>query len=322
MALRQQGYKKSFLSPELARAFQNRFGQELTHCLRSWKKSASPADLCAKVLIFFFQKERPKLWKGSFHQDQDLQTLSSFSSPELEFFRERNLRALPPSVARVLCLWEAGVYHLELWSTIPTAEQVLDLQTQGRRCVSLLDHDWGAFPLGERDVFSFLIHDLIHADHFFKDPRLREAQMSFAQQMKNLLLHPVIQEKRQNVKWNSQIEYLIADMNTHPLHLMKTLKSLLMPELETGRLQAKDFQNQLGWSLTQWQAFARLNTPLEKGLEFRELLLQQAQFRSSKSPGGESKTLALDQNFSLSLAYSRHSASFEGESETKGPYLL
>ncbi|MFN7262681.1 MAG: hypothetical protein ACK5RO_00460 [Pseudobdellovibrionaceae bacterium] len=275
MALRQQGYKKSFLTPETARAFQRRFGDELSEHFKNWKLNSSPADLCAKVLIFFFQKERPQLWKGSFHQDEQLQQIKPFASPELEFFREQNLRALPPSVARALCLWETGYYPLELWPLIPTAEQVLDLQTQGRRCVSLLAEEWGDFPLGERDVFSFLIHDLIHADHFFREPSLRQAQMNFAQQMQALLQHPVILSKRKNEKWNSQIEYLVADMNTHPLHLMKTLKSHLMPELETGALQSQDFQKQLGWTPSQWQAFSRLNTPLEQGLEFKELLLQQ-----------------------------------------------
>ncbi len=86
-----------------------------------------------------------------------------------------------------------------------------------------IDH----YILGERDHLSFIMHDLIHADHFFHDNQMGKGQVGFYRQMRSWIkaqhFHQLLLE---NADFKSSFEYLISDMNAHCVHLWKGFKSI------------------------------------------------------------------------------------------------
>ncbi|MFM6928891.1 MAG: hypothetical protein ACKOX6_10540 [Bdellovibrio sp.] len=149
----------------------------------------------------------------------------------LTLFCSRSWRSVPFSVQRSLTAWSQGLYPLQLLTTIPTAHDVLLMQANGRRCVSMLIHPQEITDfVGEgRDVLGFLIHDLIHADHFFYDSRKAQAQIEFCKKLLSVIELDFIREMLdQDDKFKEEFQYLMSDMNSVPLHLLKTLKALLL----------------------------------------------------------------------------------------------
>lgn len=151
--------------------------------------------------------------------------------PFLQYLCLHTLRSIPISVMRSLSSWHNKIYPLTLWTTIPSPEEVLQLQVGGQRCVSMFTQE-SEFPqlaLDGRDVFGFLIHDLIHADHFFHDPVNAQAQIQFSQKLQILWQQPFLQERLQaDPEFKDEFHYLMSDMNSVPLHLLKTLKAQLL----------------------------------------------------------------------------------------------
>jgi hypothetical protein len=145
-----------------------------------------------------------------------------------DIFNQFSLRSTPISVNRALLQWSKNNYHLELMFKIPGPLEVLDQQVHAKRCVSLLykSHFSKKYILGERDALSFLMHDLIHADHFFHHNECFEGQISF---------YGLIQKEKDffsdllnNPKFHDEFEYLISDMNAYAIHAFKCLKSAII----------------------------------------------------------------------------------------------
>lgn len=230
-------------------------------------------------------------------------SLQRFNSDQnfLEVLGARSLRSLPFAVSRSLCQWKEGLYPLKLRTDIPTAEEVLLMQCDGYRCVSMLIEkaEIQNFVLEGRDVFGFLVHDLIHADHFFSDPLNAQAQIHFSQKLWVLYQLPLIQGMLQkDPQFVVEFQYLMADMNSVPLHLLKSLKAVLLGYYKRREgvamnspldLRSEDeFQSSLKVLLQPWsfsqeaiQAALRLNTPKYRAPE--DSLLLDAELRP-KSP--------------------------------------
>lgn len=258
MPLRTGRFKKSILDPEGARSFADQYQGEFQHILS--KTFSNESERIAEVLVRFHQLYYGKLWKGARHSDSELKDLPLFENPSLEIFRNFTLKSLPSSVARSLCLWRTGRYSLKLLNYKPSPLELLEMQVQGFRCVSLLSENWGAFIDQERDVFSFVIHDLIHADHFFSQPHLFELQKIFYREI--LLLTKRGFFNRAGLTENSKklIEYICSDMNSHPVHLFKTLKAALDIENPDLVLQMLEMTS---WSVPKRNAFLNLNSSSE-----------------------------------------------------------
>ena len=199
----------------------------------------------------------------------------------LEVITTRTLRSIPLSVHRSLAYWSNQKYSLVLSYEIPTPQEVLELQCQGKRVVSLLDqrHHFLSYVENDRDTLGFLVHDLIHADHFFYHPENAEAQIQFCRLLLRLQKVPDFRNRLQdNSDFQNDFNYLSSDMNSVPLHLFKSLKAILL----------KDFKKQMGtadqsylsapaeslfseyldrvfqhldWDQKAIKAFHRLNTP-------------------------------------------------------------
>jgi hypothetical protein len=149
----------------------------------------------------------------------------------LPFLCLHTLRSVPISVMRSLSSWHNKTYPLTLWTTIPSPEEVLQLQVGGQRCVSMFmqESEFPQLAQDGRDVFGFLIHDLIHADHFFHDPENAQAQIQFSRKLQLLWQETFIQERLQaDPEFKDEFFYLMSDMNSVPLHLFKTLKAQLL----------------------------------------------------------------------------------------------
>jgi hypothetical protein len=125
--------------------------------------------------------------------------------------------------------WMAGDRPFELLFHIPSPMEVLRMQADGRRVVSMLAtlEDLGRFhfarltymagaKLAEKDAFDFLIHDLTHMEHFVLYISYRE-QVGFMKSMLGICggkprkLFSTILFPRDKSIW-SELEYLISDM--------------------------------------------------------------------------------------------------------------
>lgn len=225
---------------------------------------------------------------------RDKKILSRLESPQsfMKTFTALSWRSIPLAVPRALRAWQSGEYPLELLTMVPSPEYVLQMQAQGKRCVSMLIRREEIENLVEegRDVLGFLVHDLIHADHFFSDPVRAQAQILFSQKLQEVFYLPQIQRLAQvDEVFKSEFNYLMSDMNSVPLHLLKTLKAVLLGHFKRAREEVfstplcsskeQEFLELLQvslspWNLDEvsWQAALRLNTPQARGVEDSLLL--------------------------------------------------
>lgn len=286
----------------------------LTPFLDLWhRRQISDAEMAALYIFIFSFFRRPQDFLGGPHNDfvfkKSSATLSGLAVLEelanslppslrqkkslqriatkdvfLDLFCSLSWRSIPLSVPRSLMAWQTGLYALTLTTEVPTPEEVLELQCQSRRCVSMLtsaEHIAGFVEEG-RDVLGFIVHDLIHADHFFADPLKTQAQVLFCQRLKKVYETAKIQEiLKKDAFFKAEFFYLMSDMNSVPLHLLKTLKAVLLGHFKRRQkafnqpLSPADeaeflalFQEALkAWSFSPeaWQAALRLNTPLAQG---------------------------------------------------------
>ncbi len=291
--------------------------------MRLWQsKSLSDAEIAAIYILVFSFLRRPKDFLGGPHNKplahlpahsrmscqsfyellqkelpEDLRQAKSllrFQRPDdlLTYFCSHSWRSIPLSVAQSLMAWESGLYPLRLLSYVPTPKEVLSMQTEGQRCVSMLQDltEMQGFVEEGRDVLGFIVHDLIHADHFFADPAKARAQIEFSRHLLVVFGFREIQTMLQtDPVFKKEFEYLMSDMNSFPLHLLKTFKAVLLGYFKrreglamTAALpeaSEAEFQRLFESSLKTWKlpdeahhAALRLNTPLFQGLDDSLLL--------------------------------------------------
>jgi hypothetical protein len=77
------------------------------------------------------------------------------------------------------------------------------------------------------------MHDLEHAHKFFGDPELFRGQIHFFNRLRLSL--PRFEEWRADPLFAKDLDYLLSDMNSHPVHLVKYLKAIVLTaELRRG----------------------------------------------------------------------------------------
>lgn len=138
------------------------------------------------------------------------------------------LYAVPYDSHAGLLGWLEGRHPLILRQDIPTPDEMLEIQCQGLRYVTLMIEPEAQFKRYGRHpgAFEFLLHDLEHAHKFFGDPELTRGQRTFFNLLRKLQprLHGFSPE------FQTALDYLRADMNSHPLHLFKYLKAIVLNE--------------------------------------------------------------------------------------------
>ena len=121
----------------------------------------------------------------------------------------------------------SGNYQLELVFRVPTPAEMLELQCEGRRFLTLIDNlACKSFDLGRHKTpFEFFLHDLEHAHKFFGNPEQYGGQVLFFKFLRASLAE--FEVFSGDAKFRADLNYLMSDMNTHPMHLFKFLKAVV-----------------------------------------------------------------------------------------------
>lgn len=169
-------------------------------------------------------------------------------SPQMnltDFLNQIKIKAFPESCHRSLCFMMSGRYPLDIVRHIPTPAELLRIQTAGRRIVSLNENfeEWTHQKYSERDHLGFLMHDLIHADHFFYEPKHQLGQLGFFAFIQTIISDKSLEAMLCSEDFKTQFEYVISDMNSHPVHLFQTLKTLLYMKNKNDFLSEKIWKN-------------------------------------------------------------------------------
>lgn len=156
----------------------------------------------------------------------------------IDFINVCKIKAVPESCSRSLTFIANNYYPLRISENIPTPKELLQLQISGQRVITLNEDCqlWPTKYYSGRDFLGFVMHDLIHADHFFLDPEHRDGQLGFFKFIENILEDEMLNELLFQESFKNGFEYIISDMNSHPVHLFQTLHALLFNENqnETG----------------------------------------------------------------------------------------
>ena len=157
----------------------------------------------------------------------------SASMNVFDFLNCYRVKALPETCFRSLCFIVDGRYPLDLVSGEVLPLDLLKIQISGRRVVALNERvdEWAGSLYAGRDYLGFILHDLIHADHFFSSSVYRAGQLGFYKFALAIFGLSSVQELLGDLRFKDGFEYIISDMNSHPLHLFQTLHSLLFSVL-------------------------------------------------------------------------------------------
>lgn len=184
----------------------------------------SAPELCAFLIDRVWRDLFPKSWRNG--QSQEFGRVEN--SDLLTQFVGQRYRGLPSAVPRSLAAWAQGQYPLRLHFRSLSVEEVLSLQAAGQRCVSLMmtPDEILHFEHEGRDFISFLIHDLVHSDHLMSQPHSYRRQILFARWMSEIWKDKAAWTSSLTLEQRERLEYIAADMNSHLIHLLKTLKAL------------------------------------------------------------------------------------------------
>jgi hypothetical protein len=143
------------------------------------------------------------------------------------FLNTTKIKAIPESCARSICFLYGKKYNVLTTLATPTPEDLLKLQINGQRILTYNENyeDWPHTLYAHRDYLGFMMHDLIHADHFFKDNQNQLGQIGFYKFVHQILMSETLNPLLANEGFKTDFEYIISDMNAHPIHLFQTLHS-------------------------------------------------------------------------------------------------
>lgn len=194
-----------------------------------------------------------------------------FKLKDFDLFQCANqvqIKALPETALRALTCLTNQKYPIEIIQYVPTPEELLRFQLEEKRVLSFNEayDTWPTTLYHGRDFLSFMIHDLIHADHFFANASNRAGQLGFYRCVQMILKQDALQTLLLSPSFKEAFEYIISDMNSHPVHLFKTLHARLQHATEN---ELKAFSIWRDWTsvwsfgdLTVNSALQKINTQL------------------------------------------------------------
>lgn len=171
-------------------------------------------------------------------------------------------RGVPGPAREVLDFWRANPEILIFSEDVFDPWEVVRLQCDGRRCVTLFTdlHSWLNPASREKDPIAFLIHDLVHAQRFFLGPIPLEKQIEASRAIlrargAGLLAGLELDER-------IGLDYVISDMNTHPAHQAQGLAALELRRRKrargVSRLGEIDERDFTGWKGALSECFGEL----------------------------------------------------------------
>ena len=137
---------------------------------------------------------------------------------------------VPGCAIAALLNWLDGDPRAQLQTRIPSPRMVLDLQCAGYRPVTLVvDFPRALEPiLGKSDGLAFLLHDLEHLAKFIQDPKTHAQQVGFFRAIRQALSAGALDQDAEDPIFGAAFDYLISDMNTHPIHALRYLRAILI----------------------------------------------------------------------------------------------
>jgi hypothetical protein len=120
--------------------------------------------------------------------------------------------------------WLEGRYPLIARPDIPTPTEMLEIQCEGKRFVTLMLHPEDQLRTFGRHAgaLEFLLHDLEHAHKYFGEAQLAAGQKRFF----HLLRESSSAWGLFDSQFQEELDYLRSDMNSHPIHMLKYLKAI------------------------------------------------------------------------------------------------
>ncbi|MBI3775874.1 MAG: hypothetical protein HY273_10035 [Gammaproteobacteria bacterium] len=148
----------------------------------------------------------------------------------ISYFERYQFLGVIPNVNIALAAWLRGLWPLVLCEHVPLPAEVLDLQARGLRPVTLICDAMRARQpvLRKPDAFAFMTHDLEHAYKFFHDSRLHVLQRSLFAVLQVAQQRGVFAPYDHDAEFRTRFDYLISDMNTHPVHSLQYLRAILV----------------------------------------------------------------------------------------------
>ena len=163
------------------------------------------------------------------------ETLLTAKAPELEatlagWFEHYRFFRIIPAVPIALSGWLQRGWPLRLISRIPSPREVLHMQASGMRPVTVFEDYARASQtvLTKASGFDFLVHDLEHAWKFCNDPAQYRAQRGFFGLLELTLAEGIFGPYLDDALFAAKFDYLISDMNTHPVHGLRFLHAVLI----------------------------------------------------------------------------------------------
>jgi len=147
---------------------------------------------------------------------------------------EQRLWRVGRDCARGLVAWANGERDVELFTSVPTPAAVLEMQAEGRRCVSLLPDELAVRPAYgvPRDApdagLAFALHDVCHLEKF-ADAAHFAGQVGFFRALVVARRAPgwAALEGRFDDAWRADVNHVGADMNGSAIFLFAALKMKL-----------------------------------------------------------------------------------------------
>lgn len=142
-----------------------------------------------------------------------------------ELFLESKFKCIKAKAGRALGMWLSGDWNLALLHHIPSVYEVLSLQAQGRRCVTLFTEQsqWGQPKLAKENALHFFVHDLEHAVQFYD--YFHADQVSLNDRLLKMYDQGHFSELMKT-PFEERLDYLLSDMNTHPQHSHQFLEAI------------------------------------------------------------------------------------------------
>ncbi len=147
-----------------------------------------------------------------------------------EYMEQYRFLGVTAAVNHTLANWLRQRWRLNLCDYVPTPAQVLAMQVQGARPVTLI----AQYPrmleavLKKNDAFEFMLHDLEHAFKYFHDDSLHSGQRALFTLLQRAMDRGLFEAYVQEPVFADQLDYLLSDMNTHPVHGLQYLRAMLV----------------------------------------------------------------------------------------------
>jgi len=138
-----------------------------------------------------------------------------------------------PAVSITLAEWLMGHWPLQLCDYIPTPEQVLALQVDGIRPVTVL----AEYPrllqpvLAKHNAFEFMLHDLEHAYKFYHDSDSHHEQRALFTLLQFISDLGMFSPYSEDPQYAHKLDYLLSDMNTRAGHALQYLRAMFVDYL-------------------------------------------------------------------------------------------